>query len=295
MNGPSPHTTPPRGGRVSDGTVNEWAQLKSVVADRNWERICELLDVNNFIDWVLINRFAGNNDLKYDTNWRAAGGGAQHRPWRFYSWDAEHVLEGINEQITESRDLDPTSLLSYLDDIEEFRIRFGDRVHKHLFNNGVLTPQRNIQSWLERTDELSLAIIAESARWGDYRRDVHSYSSGPYNLYTRNDFWIPEKNRLINNYFPRRTDITINQLRSHGLYPNIDAPQFRINGSYKHGGRIAPNARLTMSATGTILYTLDGTDTRLPGGTINHSHAKLYSGPITLALSTHVKTRVRVF
>ncbi len=44
---------PQRGGRVSDGTVNEWAQLKSVVAGRNWERICELLDVDNFIDWVL--------------------------------------------------------------------------------------------------------------------------------------------------------------------------------------------------------------------------------------------------
>ncbi|MFB0551795.1 MAG: lamin tail domain-containing protein, partial [Phycisphaerae bacterium] len=283
---------PQRGGRVSDGTVSEWAQLKSVAAGRNWERICEVLDVDNFIDWVLINRLAGNNDLKYDTNWRAAGGGAQQRPWRFYSWDAEHVLEGISEQITELRDLDPTSLLSYLDDIEEFRIRFGDRVHKHLFNNGVLTSQRNIQRWLKRTDELNLAIIAESARWGDYRRDVHSYSSGPYYLYTRNDFWIPEKNRLINNYFPRRTDITINQLRSRGLYPDIDAPQFRINGSYKHGGQITPNARLTMSATGTIWYTLDGTDPRLPGGAVNHSRAKVYSGPITLALSTHVKTRV---
>jgi len=283
---------PQRGGRVSDGTVNEWAQLKSVVAGRNWERICEVLDVDNFIDWVLINRFAGNNDLKYDTNWRAAGGGAQQRPWRFYSWDAEHVLESINEQITELRDLDPTSLLSYLDDIEEFRIRFGDHVHTHLFNNGVLTSQRNIQRWLKRTDELNLAIIAESARWGDYRRDVHSYSSGPYYLYTRNDYWIPEKNRLINNYFPRRTDIAINQLRSRGLYPNIDAPKFRINGSYKHGGQITPNARLTMSATGTIWYTLDGTDPRLSGGAVNHSRAKVYSGPITLALSTHVKTRV---
>jgi hypothetical protein len=283
---------PQRGGRVSDGTVNEWARLKSVVAGHNWERICELLDVDNFIDWVLVNRFAGNNDLKYDTNWRAAGGGTQHRPWRFYSWDAEHVLESINEQITELRDLDPTSLLSYLDDIEEFRIRFGDRVQKHLSSNSVLTSQRNIQRWLKRTDELNLAIIAESARWGDYRRDVHSYSSGPYYLYTRNDFWIPEKNRLINNYFPRRTNITISQLRSCGLYPNIDAPQFSINGSYKHGGQIAPNARLTIIATGTIWYTLDGTDPHLSGRAVNHSRAKVYSGPITLARSTHVKTRV---
>ena len=257
---------PQRGGGVTDGTANAWNQLKSTVTSRNWDRIRELLDVDNFIDWVLINRYAGNNDLKYDTNWRAAGGGPENKPWHFYSWDAEHVLEGINEsQVNSLPDSDPTGLLGYLDDIEEFRVRFGDHVHKFLFNNGALIPENNIQRWLKRADELELAVIAESARWGDYRRDVHSYSSGPYLLYTRNDFWIPEKNRLINDYFPERISRAIDHFRQHNLYPDVDAPVFYVDGSYQHGGEAGSNGRLSMTATtGTIYYTLDGTDPRAP-------------------------------
>jgi len=145
-------------------------------------------------------------------------------------------------------------------------VRFGDRVHKHHFNGGALTPENNIRRWTRRTDELDLAVIAESARWGDYRRDVHRYSSGPYYLYTKNEFWIPERDRLINQYFPARQDIAIDQFRSRGLYPRVDAPVFRINGSYKHGGQISTNNTLSITAaTGTILYSLDGSDPRLPG------------------------------
>ena len=253
------------GGQATDGTTNAWNQMRNVAASRNWEEISKLLNIDNFIDWTIANLAISNRDLKNDGNWRAAGGGTQRRPWHFYSWDAEHIIEGINQSGTAPSD-DPTGLLNYLDDIEEFKVRLGDRIHKHLFNEGALTPKRNIQRWLKRADELELAVIAESARWGDYRRDMHSYSSGPYRLYTRNDFWVPEKNRLINDYFPRRTDIALNQFRSRGLYPSIDAPEFRINGSYLHGGQIALDDILSMtSTTGTIYYSLDGTDPRRLG------------------------------
>jgi hypothetical protein len=251
------------GGRATDGTTAAWNQMRNVVASRNWDESQKVLDVDNFIDWTIVNLLAGNTDIKNNGNWRAAGGGPERRPWRFYSWDGEHVLENVRESGTRPSS-DPTGLFGYLDDIEEFRVRFGDRVHKQLFNSGTLTPQRNIQRWLKRTEELNLAVIAESARWGDYRRDVHSWSSGPYYLYTRDEFWIPERDRLLTEYFPLRTDIVLDQLRNRGLYPSIDAPVFGINGSYKHGGRISPTDRFSMTATtGTIYYTLDGSDPRL--------------------------------
>ncbi|MCP4261373.1 MAG: hypothetical protein GY774_28310, partial [Planctomycetes bacterium] len=253
------------GGRATDGTTVAWNQMRNVVASRNWEEICKLLNIDNFIDWTIANLAVSNRDLKNNGNWRAAGGGYLHRPWHFYSWDAEHIIEGVTQNGT-APSADPTGLFNYLDDIEEFKVRFGDRIHKHLFNEGALTPQRNIQRWLKRADELELAVIAESARWGDYRKDMHSYSSGPYRLYTKNDFWIIEKNRLINDYFPRRTDIAVNQFRSRGLYPPIDAPEFRIDGSYQHGGQIAPGDVLSIiSSAGTIYYSLNGTDPRLLG------------------------------
>ena len=250
------------GGRATDGTTTEWNHLRSVVISRDWEEICRLIDMDNFIDWTLLNLFAGNVDLKDNGNWRAAGGGLEQRPWRFYSWDGEHVLESLSQTGTRPSS-DPTNLLSYLDDIEEFRIRFRDRVHKHLFNDGALTVEMNRQRWIRRADEIDLAVIAESARWGDYRRDVHSYSSGPYYLYTRNGYWIPEQRRLLDQYFPYRTNNALNQFKNLGLYPHVDAPVFRINGSHQHGGWISKNHQLTMTgATGTIWYTLDGSDPR---------------------------------
>ena len=62
-----------------------------------------------------------------------------------------------------------------------------------------------------------MAIIAESARWGDYRRDVHPYKNGPYQLYTKNGFWIKEQHRLVGDYFPERSQIVLDQLREIGL------------------------------------------------------------------------------
>ncbi|MGB2861904.1 MAG: lamin tail domain-containing protein [Sedimentisphaerales bacterium] len=253
------------GGDATDGTKSAWNRMRNIVTSRNWDEIQKVLDVDNFIDWTLLCLSAGNVDLKTDGNWRAAGGGPENKPWHFYSWDGEHVLENVRETGTRPSS-DPTDLFNYLDDIEEFRVRFGDRVHKHHFNGGALTPENNILRWTNRTDELDLAVIAESARWGDYRRDVHRYSSSPYYLYTKNEFWIPERDRLINQYFPARSDIALDHFRSRGLYPRVDAPVFRINKSYKHGGPILKNNMLSMTATtGTILYSLDGSDPRSPG------------------------------
>ncbi|MHC4324189.1 MAG: lamin tail domain-containing protein, partial [Planctomycetota bacterium] len=253
------------GGRATDGSKSAWNRMRSIVAGRNWDEIQKVLDVDNFIDWTLLCLSAGNVDLKNNGNWRAAGGGPENKPWHFYSWDGEHVLENVGETGTRPSS-DPTGLYNYLDDIEEFRVRFGDRVHKHHFNGGALTAENNILRWINRTDELDLAVIAESARWGDYRRDVHRYSSGPYYLYTKNEFWIPERDRLINEYFPTRTNIAMNYFRTRGLYPRTDAPVFHINSSYKHGGLISKNNLLSMTAAaGTILYSLDGSDPRLPG------------------------------
>ncbi|UCG48780.1 MAG: lamin tail domain-containing protein, partial [Phycisphaerales bacterium] len=249
------------GTSLIDGTTTAWNQMKSIVGSRDWLQILEVLDVNNYIDWSIIQRFGSNNDLKSSQNWRAAGGGPNRRPWRMYAWDSERILEGVTES---GPTLDPPGLMASLDDIEDFRIRFADRLHKHLFNNGALTPGRTAARWMARADEIDLAIIGESARWGDYRRDVHQYSSGPYYLYTRNDFWLVEQNRLISSYFPSRTLNVLNQYKSLGFYPSVSAPVFYVNGAYKHGGHISKTDVFSMPAATGTYYTLDGSDPRLP-------------------------------
>jgi len=111
---------------------------------------------------------------------------------------------------------------------------------------------------MTRAEQIEMAIIAESARWGD------SKNSRPY---TKDDHWWPEVNRIINDYdgygFPSRTEVVLGQLKSKGWYPNADAPIFGINGSYQHGGQISAGDSLSMTtSTGTIWYTLDGSDPR---------------------------------
>ncbi|MBM4027440.1 MAG: hypothetical protein FJ280_18845, partial [Planctomycetes bacterium] len=82
---------------ATDGTTQAWNEFKSLVATRNWSRIVQAMDIDNFLDWTLLNLFAGNQDLKTDGNWRTAGGGPDRRLWRFYSWDAEQVLVNVNQ------------------------------------------------------------------------------------------------------------------------------------------------------------------------------------------------------
>ncbi len=225
----------------------------------------EYLDVDNLIDYMLINIYGGNDDWDHH-NWVAArnrispGSGFQ-----FFCWDAEHVLKNINTSVVnENNDNCPSRLYTKLRDNEEFRVLFADHVYRHFFNDGALTPGRTAERYSNRAQQIKLALICESARWGDYRRDVHSWRYPPYDLYTLNNQWTNEYNRLINQYFPARTQVVLNQLIAEGLYSNVTPPVFSQN-----GGVVAPDFRLTMSApAGTIYYTTDGSDPRLIGGDI---------------------------
>ena len=168
-------------------------------------------------------------------------------------------------------------------------MNFADRVHRYCFNGGLLTPGPAAQRWTNISVQVGPGMLAESARWGDYRRDVAQYQTGPYLLYTTNDFWWPEIERMRTNYFPQRTDTLLTQLRSAGLYPNLSAPVFS-----QHGGRIPRGFSLSMTATNPIYFTTNGNDPRVAISGAVSEEASIYSGPITLNSSVLVKARTRV-
>jgi len=99
---------------------------------------------------------------------------------------------------------------------------------------------------------------------------------------------------------PRRANVLLTQLQNARmytpdhlstvaapLYPSVAAPEFN-----QFGGLLPPGFQLTMTGPGTIYYSLDGTDPRLPGGAVNPSPSvAIYSGPIPLSMTTHVKAR----
>lgn len=138
----------------------------------------------------------------------------------------------------------------------------GDQVQKHCFNNGTLTPEVAAALWNMRAVEIEEAVNGESARWGDYRRDVHQYqTSGPFDLYTKQDHWLPVQNWLYDTYFPNRTDVFLDQLRSADLFPNADAPVYLVNGSAVSGNTFIRGDDLSItSSNGTIYFTTDGSD-----------------------------------
>src|SRR5690606_18205517 len=98
-----------------------------------------------------------------------------------------------------------------------------------------------------------------------------------------------EKDRLINEYFPVRTNIVLDQLRSLGFFPEVSAPVFN-----QYEGTVSDNFELTMSVSeGNIYFTLDGSDPRLIGG--NFSNASIaYQGPISIGTHRR-KVKARAF
>ena len=241
-----------------------------------YETLTQKLDVDNFITYLLTNWFCGNHDWPHK-NWYATHRNHPDGRWRFHSWDAEHAVEGGND-VGES----PSDIHNKLDGSAEYRMRFADHVHRHFFNGGPLSYPASAQIFQARMNQLDRAIVGESARWGDNRR------STPY---TRED-WLKTANGKLNSFFPGRSNTVLNYLKNANLYPRISAPVFGINGVNQHGGHVESNDRLTMSASGTVWYSLSGADPRIAGGSVNRSAASVYNWPVTLTKSTHVKARV---
>ncbi|MEM7314114.1 MAG: lamin tail domain-containing protein, partial [Planctomycetota bacterium] len=282
------------GGAPADGNVVSFHGLRQIARRGDWAEITQAIDVDNYIDWMIIQRFGSNSDLKSNGNWRVAGGGSANGIWRFYSWDSERVLEGVNEGAPTPVE-DPFNFYSDLLALPEFRLRFADRLQKHFYHDGALTPESTIARWNRDVDVLRNAVVAESARWGDYRRDVQPDDCTCF-LYNRDEHWLEATDQVATRYLPQRSRIVLNQYRGLGLYPNVAAPELLINFVAQHGGQVEFGDLLGFAdpPTGEIYYTLDGTDPRSEGGAPTGTRYQPGIDVLTLLQSTTVSARVLV-
>ena len=233
---------------------------KDMTDQSNYEEVAKLIHIDNFIAYMLANYYVGNTDWAHQ-NWYATYN--RVRPdgkWYYHSWDPEHCLESTNHDSTGRDDSGgPTEVFHNLIANPEFRLRFADAVRKHFFNGGVLTPEETAKKYLKLADPIEYVVRIESARWGDNARRTP---------YTRLD-WVRTRDQLLgkasgssyDNYFPRRTEIVLNQFIRRKWYPSTDAPDFS-----QHGGQVSSNYQLTIDSNsdGTIYYTVDGSDPRIP-------------------------------
>jgi len=245
------------------------------------------IEPENFIDYIILNFYGANQDWDQH-NWAAARDRVNGRKgFNFFAWDTERILENVNSNSVKKNSIGyVTEFFQKLMKNEEFKILFADRLHKHLHNNGCLTPDSVIADWQKFANEIQPAIYAESARWGDYRRDVRLTTSAL--LYGETQ-WLKEKKRLIEDYFPKRSDILVNQFITANMYPTIEPPKFN-----SYGGNINSGFKLEMLATqGTVYYSLNS-DPRLIGNNIA-TNATIYQTPIPISDKTvTVKARTKI-
>jgi hypothetical protein len=268
--------------QAKDGKMdafNAFYSVHSFASPEQYEKLQKHLNITEYIDYLLLHFYAGNQDIGEDKNWYAIRRRTPPGLFQYVVWDGEQILQDINDD-TVSRPYEvPFRLAEELRANAEFRMAFADRVQKHLFNGGALTPGPAAARWRNRAAEVDEAMIAESARWGYYRRKTP---------YTRDAEYAEEQQRLLKDYFPQRTAIVVEQLRNAGLYPNIAAPLFS-----QSGGRVTDGYKLTMEAPegGVVYYTTNGIDPRSHGTDKASAEAQTFGKPISLHPPLQVRAR----
>jgi hypothetical protein len=279
------------------GDRTAWAAMyaaaaKDLTLPENYHALLQYIDLDQLIDYTIGTLYQG--DLDGPTGWINGPPNSlepknfyamrRRHPdgrFRFFRWDAEFIFGSVNDDVSERNGTENPGYLHYrLRRNPEYRRHFGDRVHKYFFNDGAFTVARQKQFYLDRAAQIDKAVVAESARWGDAKREPP---------FTRDTHWVNERNRVTNSWMPNRHNIILNQFRNDNLYPSVVAPTLHVDGTPRHGGGIAGTSRVSLTAlAGTIHLTFDGTDPRAPDGS---PAVAAHTTPFSLATTATVKAR----
>ena len=206
----------------------------------------DLLDVENYIDYMYCNFWGGTTDWPSHNWYGACLLPPNSTGFKFFNWDSERAITITTTINGNSTGVSAGAGEPYaaLRQNAEFCTVFGDYVHKHLFNDGVTTAAPSYARYAELADEIELAMISESARWGDQK------TSTPRRL----EDWQAGRDYILDTYMPQRPDIALDQLRGAGLYPYLSAPAFNVNGDYQHGGEIGGTEKISMFIPDDVEY-----------------------------------------
>jgi hypothetical protein len=274
--------------RASDPVgCDAYRELTAIQADRR-----ALMDVDDYIDYLLVQMYAANTDwpsLNYVIGYRRNG---QSGGFKFLCWDGDFSLAsaeangnrmGAEYDPMQFMDMGAALPFKHLQGVEDFRLRFADRVQRHfLEEDGMFYMHpangcsRAVELFQELAQKVELPLLAESARWGDQFRPT------PFRVDIE---WITERDRLLADFFPHRTEFLLGLLRRHGLARDAALAHFtRYDLS---PGEIEVELS---SVDADIYYTCDGTDPRCCGGEVSSSGVR-YTAPVRLSPGTTLLAR----
>lgn len=299
---------------LKSGTSTAYTAMTSIgttssMTNAQYEQMKGYLDVTEFEDYILLHFYLGHTDWGSDAkNWYAVHSRINGGTFKYLPWDMENVMVANNTDVTGQ--VGPSTLHAKLINNPQYKLDFADRVNRHMVQpNGALTPTAMVTRWNKWVAAILDANACETARWGDYRRDVHQNRTSPYTLYTWNNTFMTEVNLLRNSYFPGRTTTVLGQLRTRGLYPTINAPEFhnasdnalvasqRVNAGYQF--KLLPPSVPPGGTTNstTIYYTLDGSDPRVyydtTGSTTPTAILQNSASPSSITINATTTVRAR--
>jgi len=221
---------------AAEGTLDVWEQMTSAVAKagsaEGYAKLDSLLDIDNFIDYMLINQYAGNTDWDHH-NWYAI---RRHNSdektstgFQFLCWDSEIVFENVRENnLTKNNGGSyPTGMFHSLLQNPTFAKKYQRRAKELLADDGFLGQQSVVNLWDSLYHTIDKAIYCEAARWGDFRRDVQPQPSyyGSNRVFTVDDAYMQERNRLLTSYFPSRSGIVLDNILAFVQVDDFEAPE----------------------------------------------------------------------
>ncbi|MCH2584099.1 MAG: CotH kinase family protein, partial [Planctomycetes bacterium] len=243
-------------GSTTNGNTQAWNTMLNLArqgleADAAYQRIQgrnpdgsenpnlpQYVDVDNIIDYMITNLYVGNTDWPHKNYW-VGFNPAEPSGFKYYMWDSEWSM-GLRSDLGTNRvnvNNGVAEVYGRLRANPEFRVRFGDRLHQYFSSDGALYVDPDNQGWdpehpernrpaerfMRLANTIDRAVVAESARWGD------QHSGTPY---TRDAHWVRERDNILNNYLPRRSETVLNQFRGARLYPSVPAPALNRRGGF---------------------------------------------------------------
>ena len=184
-----------------------------------------LLDIDAFIDYMLINQYGGNTDWDHHNWYAIRRRGLDSEGFRFLCWDSEIIFENERENVLSKNNGNefPTGIFQNLLHNEDFARRYVRRAKEVLSDDGFLGRSSVVELWDSLYNTISKALYCEAARWGDYRRDVHRWQSAGQ-LYTVDEHYMAERQRLLNSYFPVRTQNVLSYILAYVDIDDFEMP-----------------------------------------------------------------------